>query len=76
MCGCMIDKECHRICVCPRQRYRVAGLLEFERAEVQFFSVAWIPTYNIRLSVCVCGGGGRDRSTSICVGKERDLAMY
>ena len=24
---------------------------------------------------CV-GGGGRDRSTSICVGKERDLAMY
>ena len=24
-----------------------------------------------------CGGeGGRDRSTSICVGKERDLAMY
>ena len=80
MCGCAIDKECHRICVCPRQRYRAAGLLEFERAEVQFFSMAWIPTYNIRLSVCVCvygvGGGGRDRSTSICVGKERDLAMY
>ena len=25
---------------------------------------------------CVWGGGGRDRSTSICVGKERDLAMY
>ena len=25
---------------------------------------------------CVCGGGGRDRLTSICVGKERDLAMY
>ena len=24
---------------------------------------------------CVCVGGG-DRSTSICVGKERDLAMY
>ena len=33
----------------------VAGLLEFERAEVQFFSVAWIPTYNVRLSVCVWG---------------------
>ena len=29
------------------------------------------------IGVCVCrGGGGRDRSTSICVGKERDLAMY
>ena len=39
-----------------------------------FFSVAWITTYNVRLSVW--GGGGRDRSTSICVGKERDLAMY
>ena len=76
MCGCAIDKECHRICVCLRQRYRAADLLEFERAEVQFFSVAWIPTYNVRLSVCVCGGGGRDRLTSICVGKERDLAMY
>ena len=26
---------------------------------------------------CLWGeGGGRDRSTSICVGKERDLAMY
>ena len=25
---------------------------------------------------CVCVGGGRDRSTSICLGKERDLAMY
>ena len=35
-----------------------AGLLEFERAEVQFFSVAWIPTYNVRLSVCACGGVG------------------
>ena len=23
-----------------------------------------------------CVWGGRDRSTSICVGKERDLAMY
>ena len=34
-----------------------AGLLEFERAEVQFFSVAWIPTYNVRLSVCVGGEG-------------------
>lgn len=56
MCGCAIDKECHQICVCPRQRYRAAGLLEFERAEVQFFSVASIPTYNVRLSVCVSGG--------------------
>ena len=77
MRGCMIDKECHRICVCPRQRYKAAGLLEFERAEVQFFSVAWVPTYNVRLSVRVGGGGGgRDRSTSICVGKERDVSMY
>ena len=32
---------------CPRQRYRAAGLLEFERAEVQFFSLAWIPNYNV-----------------------------
>ena len=56
VCGCAIDKECHQICVCPHQRYRAAGLLEFERAEVQFFSVAWIPTYNVRLSVCVWGG--------------------
>ena len=76
MGGCAIDKECHRICVCRCQRYRAAGLMEFERAEVQSFSVAWIPTYNVRLLVCVWGGGGRDRSTSICVGKERDLAMY
>ena len=30
-------------------------------------------TFNYR---CVCGGEGRDRSTSISVGKERDLAMY
>ena len=37
----------------------MAGLLEFERAEVQFFSVAWIPTYNVRLSVCVAGEGQR-----------------
>ena len=58
MCVCAraIDKECHRICVCPRQRYRVAGLLERERGQVQFVSVAWIPTYNVRLSVCVWGG--------------------
>ena len=58
VCGCAIDKVCHRICVCPRQRYRAAGLLECERVEVQFFSMAWIPTYNVRLSVW--GGGGRD----------------
>ena len=73
VCGCTIDKECHRICVCPRQRYKAAGLLEFERAEVQFFSVAWIPTYNVDYQ---CVWGGRDQSTSICLGKERDLAMY
>ena len=36
------------------------GLLEFERADVQFFSVAWIPTYNVRLSVC---GGGEGAET-------------
>ena len=36
-----------------------AGLLEFERAEVQFFSMEWIPTYNVRLSACVCGGEGQ-----------------
>ena len=64
MCVCVcvrartIDKECHRICVCPRQRYRVVGLLEREMGHVQFVSVAWIPTYSARLSVC---GGGRGR---------------
>ena len=57
----MIDKKCHQICVFPCQRYRAAGLLDFERAEVQFFSVAWIPTYNIRLSVCVGGRVETDR---------------
>ena len=31
--------------------------------------------YLQRSTIDVCGGG-RDRSTSICVGKERDLAMY
>ena len=35
-----------------------AGLLEFERAKVQFFFVALIPTYNVRLSVCVGGWRG------------------
>ena len=60
VCGCAIDKECHRICVCPCQRYKAVGLLEFERAEVQFFSVAWTPTYNVRLPMG--GGGGRDQT--------------
>ena len=79
MCVCVcaraIDKECHRICVCPRQRYRVAGLLERERGQVQFVSMAWIPTYSARLSVC--GGGGlinyRGTMAGICVEEERDL---
>ena len=78
MCVCAraIDKECHRICVCPRQRYGVAGLLERERGQVQFVSVAWIPTYNARLSVC--GGRGglinyRGTMASICVEEERGL---
>ena len=77
MCVCAraIDKECHRICVCPRQRYRVAGLLERERGQVQFVSVAWIPTYSARL--LVCGGGGlinyRGTMASIFVEEERGL---
>ena len=60
MCVCAraIDKECHQICVCPRQIYRVAGLVEREMGHVQFVSVAWIPTCSARLSVC---GGGRGR---------------
>ena len=58
VCARAIDKECHQICVCPRQRYRVAGLLECEMGHVQFVSVAWIPTCSARLSVC---GGGRGR---------------
>ena len=69
MCVCAraINKECHRICVCPRQRYRVAGLLEREMGHVQFVSVAWIPTCSARLSVY----GGGERPTS-CI-KEIDL---
>ena len=78
MCACAraIDKECHRICVCPRQRYRVAGLLARERGHVKFVSVASIPTYSARLSVC---GGGAERPNyrgtmdGICVEEERDL---
>ena len=76
MCVCVraIDKECHRICVCPRQRYRVASLLEHEMGHVQFVSVAWIPTYSARLSVC---GGGlinyRGTMAGICVEEERGL---
>ena len=75
MCARAIDKECHRICWCPRRRYRVVGLLERERGQVQFVSVAWIPTYNTRLSVC--GGGGlinyRGTMAVICVEEERGL---
>ena len=80
MCVCVwartVDKECHRICVCPRQRYRVAGLLERQRGQVQFVSVAWIPTYNDRLSVCGGGGEGglinsRGTMAGICVEEER-----
>ena len=77
VCACVIDKECHRICVCPRQRYRVASLLERERGHVQFVSVAWIPTYNARLSMCGGGGGDlinyRGTMASICVEEERGL---
>ena len=38
----------------------------------------YLPTTFDYRCVCVGGGrgGGRDRSTSIFVGKERDLAMY
>jgi hypothetical protein len=77
VCARAVDKECHRICVCPRQRYRVAGLLECERGQVQFVSVAWIPTYSARLSVCGGGEGGlinyRGTMAGICVEEERGL---
>ena len=80
MCFCAraIDKECHRICVCTRQRYRVAGLLECEMGHVQFVSVAWIPTCSARLSVCGGGGEGglinyRGTMAGICVEEERGL---
>ena len=65
MCVCVraIDKECHRICVCPHQRYRVVGLLEREMGHVQFVAVAWIPTCSARLSVC--GGGKREAQLTI-----------
>ena len=76
MCVCVraraIDKECRQICVCPRQRYGATGLLEFERAEVQFFSVAWIPTYNVRLSVCVGGGEGAKTDRLVYVWGRRE----
>ena len=45
------------VCVCASQRYRVTDLPERQRVHVQFVSVAWIRTYNARLSVC---GGGRE----------------
>ena len=77
MCGCAIDIECHRICVCPCERYRGAGLLEREMGHVQFVSVAWIPTYSARLSVCDGGEGGlinyRGTMAGICVEEERGL---
>ena len=63
--------------MCPRQRYRVAGLLERQRGSVQFVSLAWIPTYNARLSVCGGGEGGlinyRGTMAGICVEEERGL---
>ena len=67
-----IDKECHRICVCPRQRYRVAILLEHERGQVQFVSVAWIPTYNVRLSACVGVWGGVETGRLVYVWGRRE----
>ena len=78
MCARAIDKECHRICVCPRQRYIVAGLLEREMGHVQFISLAWIPTYSARLSVCGGEGEGclinyRGTMAGICVEEERGL---
>ena len=45
-----------------------SSVLEFERAEVQFFSVAWIPTYNVRLSV-----GGRGKRANY---REVDRLVY
>ena len=44
--------------VCAHVKDIEAGLLERERGQVRFVSVAWIPTYSARLSVC--GGGGRE----------------
>ena len=83
MCVCAgaIDKECHRICVCPRQRYRVDGLLERERGHVQFVSVAWIPTYSTRLSMCGGEGEGglinyRGTMAGICVDEGEAYLMY
>ena len=57
MCVCAraIDKECHRICVCPRQRYRVAGLLECEMGHVQFVSCG-MDTYLQRSTIGVWWG--------------------
>ena len=77
VCACAIDKECHRICVCPRQRYRVAGLLEREMGHVQFVSVAWIPTYSLDYRCVVGEEGGpinyRGTMAGICVEEERGL---
>ena len=67
----VIDKECHRICVRPHQRYRVAGLLERERGHVQFVSVA----LDYRCVVGEEGGPINYRGTmaGICVEEERGL---
>ena len=79
MCVCAraIDKECHRICVCPRERYRVAGLLERERGHVQFVLVAWILPAALDYWCVVGEEGGpinyRGTMAGICVEEERGL---
>jgi len=53
------------------------GRLAYWNLRGQRCSSSRMDTYLQRSTTGVCvGGGGRDRSTSICVGKERDLAMY
>ena len=77
VCACAIDKECHRICVCPRQRYRVAGLLE---REMDMCSLSlWHGYLPAALDYrCVVGEEGgpinyRGTMAGICVEEERGL---
>ena len=79
------------MCVCVRAR-SIKSAIEFVcahvkdiewlaywnvRGHVHFVSVAWIPTYIARLSVCGGGEGGlinyRGTMAGICVEEERGL---
>ena len=71
--GCEISIELKTGMKCVAAR-SIKSAIEFVFAHVK--DIGRLAYWNLRGQRCVGGGGGRDRSTSICVGKERDLAMY